>query len=159
MSWILKAFRANLANEKENLETLLRQGGVYRVFAIANSVAQTTGRNFGVEMSLNFPAGQSMPSDLAVLGTSNISITIAKGRKKFGQVSVEVVQEQAAEIAEGVRFEPASYGYEGFHAITNEGRLTVFPGAIYIWLHIDERVEKFLDWLFINAYGLVPPQG
>ncbi len=159
MSWILRAFRANLANEKENLKTLLQQGEIYRAFAIANSIAQTTGRNFSVEMSLNFPAGQSMPSDLALLGTSNISITIAKERKKFGQVSVEVVQAQAAGIAEGVRFEPASYGYEGFHVITNQGRMTVLPGAIYIWLRIDERIEKFLDWLFVNAYGLVPPQG
>ncbi len=148
-----------MANEKENLEILLQQGEIYRAFAMANSIAQTTGRNFSVEMSLNFPAGQSMPSDLAILGTSNISITIAKGRKNFGQVSPEVVQAHAAEIAVGVRFEPASYGYEGFHAITNEGRMTVLPGAIYIWLHIDERVEKFLDWLFINAYGLAPPQG
>ncbi len=159
MSWILRMFRANLANQKENLAILLQQSEVYRAFAIANSIAQTTGRNFGVEMSLNFPAGQGMPSDLALLGTSNISITIAKGRKKFEKMSAEVVRAHAGEIAEGVRFEPASYGYEGFHVITNGGRMTVLPGAIHIWLHIDERVEKFLDWLFINAYGLVPPQG
>ncbi len=158
MSWILRALRTNLANEQENLGILLQQGAVYRAFIIANSIAQTTGRNFGVEMSLNFPAGQGMPSDLALLGTSNISITMAKARKKFERVNAEVVRAHAAEIAREVRFESPSYGYEGFNVITNEGRITVLPGAIYIWLRINERVEKFLDWLFINAYGLVPPQ-
>lgn len=159
MSWIVRALRANLAKEKENLEALLQQGEVYRAFAMANSIAQTTGRNFGVEMSLNFPAGEGIPSDPALLGTSNISINIAKGRKKFEKVNREMAQAHAAEIAEDVRFDPTIHGYEGFHVITSNGRMTVLPGAIYIWLRIDERVEKFLDWLFINEYGLTPTQG
>ena len=158
MSWILRALRANLTKEKENLGSLLKQGEVYRAFAVANAIAQTTGRSFGVEMSLNFPAGQGMPNDTSLLATSNISISIAKGRKKFEKVSAEVVRAHTVEIASEVRFEPASYGYEGFHVITHEGRMTVLPGAIYIWLPIDQRVEKILDWLFINAYGQIPPQ-
>lgn len=156
MSWILRQFRANLANEKENLEIKLNQREIYRAFTIANSIAQTTGRSFGVEMSLNFPAGQGMPNDLSLLGTSNISITFAKGRKKFEKVSAEVVRAHAEAIAREVRFEPASYGYEGFHVIKHGGRITVLPGAIYLWLRIDERVEEFLDWLFINEYSLIP---
>ncbi len=138
---------------------LLQQDEAYRAFALANSIAQTTGQNFGVEMSLNIPPGQGMPNDLTLLGTRNISITTAKGRKKFEKVNAEMVQAHAAEIAEGVRFEQVSYGYEGFNLITNEGRMTVLPGAIHIWLYIDERVKRFLDWLFINAYGLIPPHG
>ena len=158
MSWILQALRANLAKEQENLGNLLQQHEPHRAFALANSIAQATGRNFGVEISLNFPAGQGMPSEVSMLGKSNISITIVKGRKKFERVSVEAVQAHAAQIAEGVRFEPVSSGYEGFNIITNQGRITVLPGAIYIWLRIDAAVERFLDWLFINAYGLAPPQ-
>jgi len=159
MSWILRALRTNLAKEQENLGSLVMQGEVYRAFTTANSIAQTTGRNFGVEMSLNFPAGQGIPSDLALLGTSNVSITVAKGRKRFEKVSAEMVRSRAAEIGEGVTFEAISHGYEGFHVITSEGRITVLPGAIYIWIRTNERVERFFDWLFINAYSLAPPHG
>ncbi len=159
MSWILHAFQAKLVDKRERLETLLRQGDVYGAFALANSIAQSTGRGFGVEMLLNFPAGQSMPSNFDLLGTSNVSLIIAKGRKKFERVTMSAVQARAAEIYESVRFEPVSYGYEGFNAVTKGGRITVLPGAVYLWLPIDVRVERFLDWLFVEEYGIAPPAG
>lgn len=159
MSWILRAFRANLAGEKKNLEILLQQGDVYRTFALANSIAQSTGRNLGVEISLNFPAGQTIPNDVDLFGTRNVSVIIAKGQKKFERVPANMVQAHAAEINENVQFEPVSFGYEGFNAIMEGGRITVLPGAVHLWLHIDARIERFLDWLFINAYGINPPEG
>ncbi len=100
-----------------------------------------------------------MPSDPALLGTSNVGIIIEKSQRRFERTTVDIIQAHASAIAEGVRFEPAGYGYEGFHMITHQGRMTVLPGAVYIWLPIDERVEAFLDWLFMNAYGLIPPAG
>ncbi len=100
-----------------------------------------------------------MPTDASLLGGSNIGITVQKGRKKWEHVSPVTVQEQASRITDEVQFEPAGHGYEGFHAITSKGRMTVLPGALYIWLPIDERVEAFLDWLFINGYGMHPPEG
>ena len=158
MSWILRAFSANIAKEEKNLEILFQQGDAYRAFILVNSIAQATGRNFGVEMSLNYPAGQSMPNDVNLIGTQNVSLIVAKGRKRFEWGNMDSVQARAKEINESVRFEPASYGYEGFNAITGGGRITVLPGAVYLWLPIDSRVERFLDWLFINAYGLMPPE-
>ncbi len=157
VSWILRGLRENLARERKKLEILLQQGDIYRALTLANSIAQSTGRSFGVEMSLNFPAGQSMPSDATQLGTSNVSIIIAKGRRKFERVMVDMVRTHAAEIGESVGFEPVSVGYEGFNVITDRGRITVLPGAIYLWLPIDTRVERFLDWLFVEEYGKVPP--
>ncbi len=157
MSWILRTLRANMAAERDKLEVLLQQGDVYRAFTLANSIAQSTGRSYGVEMSLNFPAGQGMPSDTALLGTSNVSIIIAKGRRKFERVTVDTVHDHAAKISGSVQFEPVSDGYEGFNVVTEGGRITVLPGAIYLWLPIDARVERFLDWLFVEEYGKVPP--
>lgn len=159
VSWILRALRVNLAGERERLEILLQQGDVYQAFTLANSIAQQTGRSFEVEMSLNFPAGQSMPSNAAQLGTSNLSIIIAKGRRKFEKVTGSMVTDHASKIGRSVRFEPVSVGYEGCNVITGEGRITVLPGAIYLWLPIDTHVDRFLDWLFIEEYGKVPPAG
>jgi hypothetical protein len=159
LSWILRAFRVNLTREKEALEILLREGDVYRAFVLANSIAQATGRSFGLEMSLNYPAGQTMPNDVDLIGNRNVSIIVARGRKKFEKVPAEIVRAHAAKISENVRFEPVSFGYEGFNAITEGGRITVLPGAVYLWLPIDRRVEGFLDWLFTNGYGLSPPEG
>ncbi len=156
MSWIIRKLRDNIALEKPALESLIQSEDLYRAYSLANSIAQSTGRSFGVEMSLNFPAGKTMPKDPSLIGSKNIGVTVAKGRKMFEGVTAEMVQREAAKIADGVRFEPAARGYEGFHAITYEGRVTVLPGAVYVWLTVDRRVEAFLDWLFINAYGLVP---
>lgn len=157
MSWIIAKLRGNLSKEGQTLQRMLQEGEFYQAFTLANSIAHSTGTEFGVEISFNFPAGKPIPRDVDKICDSNIGITVKKGQKTFTRVTLTDVERRATRIADAVRFEATEHGYEGFHAITPEGRMTVLPGVIYIWLPIDRRVEDFLDWLFLNAYGLQPP--
>jgi hypothetical protein len=49
---------------------------------------------------------------------------------------------------------PAGFGYKGFHADTEIGRLNVLPGTVHLCCEIDGRDRVYLDWLFPNAYGI-----
>ena len=113
------------------------------------------GQHWGVFLQLNFPPGRDPPG-LVGLGHRDLTILVHRERKKFDTVSqteIIAVFEQLTPLdLDEVRF-----GYEGFRAELESGRIDCLPGGVHLWCELTPDVLRVLDWLFPNAYGLKPP--
>jgi hypothetical protein len=80
---------------------------------------------------------------------------VDKNRKRFESVTEDEVK-KAAQRVSPLSFDPARFGHEGFRAKITSGQIDCLPSGIHLWCNITPEVLEFLDWLFVNGYGLKP---
>ena len=78
-----------------------------------------------------------------------------KNRKKFDTLTEEDAR-QAIQPLGPKSFDPARFGHEGFKATLLTGRIDCLPSGVHLWCDITPEVLQFLDWIFVNGYGLKP---
>ncbi len=122
-----------------------------------NRIAAEVGRRWGVFLQLNFPPGRTL-KDVNTLGRRDLTILVHRDRKKFENVTEQDLK-GALQPLNPVSFENAGFGYEGLRVRLPSGRIDCLPGGVHLWVEIGPEVLAFLDWLFVNAYGLNPEAG
>jgi hypothetical protein len=153
LSWIVKDLWDTLDKRRGEFE-ILWQDRTLRAFEIINWVASEVGERWGVLIQINFPPGQERP-DAAHIGRRNVSILVNKARKKFEVITEDDVK-RAIQPLSPQSFDAARFGHEGFRTNLATGRIDCLPSGIHLWCSITQEVLDFLDWIFVNAYGLSP---
>ena len=125
-----------------------------RAFETINWIASEVGDRWGVLIQINFPPGQERP-EAARIGRRNLTILVDKNRKKFDTLTEEDAR-QAIQPLGPKSFDPARFGHEGFRATLLTGRIDCLPSGVHLWCDITPEVLQFLDWIFVNGYGLKP---
>jgi hypothetical protein len=154
VSWIVKDLWDTLDKRRGEYESLWRDRTL-RGFETINWIASEVGERYGVLLQINFPPGQERP-DADRVGHRNLSILVDKNRKKFETVTEDEVR-QAAQQMNPLSFDPARFGHEGFRAKLPSGQIDCLPSAVHLWCNITPEVLGFLDWIFVNGYGLSHP--
>jgi hypothetical protein len=151
MSWIVQDLWNTLDRRQGEFETLWANHSL-RGFEMINWIASEVGERWGVLIQINFPPGQERPP-AAQIGRRNVSILVDKNRKQFENVSGDDTK-AAIQSLNPESFDPARFGHEGFRANLPSGRIDCLPSGVHLWCEITPNVLKFLDWLFVNGYGL-----
>jgi hypothetical protein len=153
MSWILNQIRERIAESQTHFDELLNDGKTYRVYHEVNQITSDIGSNYGVQIFLNFPNAKSI-YDLKSFGSRGISMIVDSSRKKFPNFSEEEVHGELLKRMPNARVVPIGFGHEGFHVDLESGRLTVLPSGVHVWCEVDHMSGEFLDWLFVEVYGI-----
>jgi len=153
MSWILNQIRERIAGSRTHFDELLNDGKTYRVYHEVNQITSDIGSHYGVQVFLNFPNAKSI-YDLQSIGSRGISMIVDSSRKKFPNRSEEEVHRELLKRIPNGRVVPVGSEHEGFHVDLESGRLTVLPSGIHLWCDVDDLSGKFLDWLFVEVYGI-----
>jgi len=153
VSWIVKDLWDTLDKRRGEYESLW-QDRTLRAFEIINWIASEVGGRWGVLIQINFPPGQERP-EASHIGRKNLSILVDKNRKKFERVTEDEVNRAAQQLSP-LSFDPARFGHEGFRAKVASGLLDCLPSGVHLWCDITPEVLEFLDWIFVNGYGLKP---
>jgi len=153
VSWIVKDLWETLDKRRGEFEDLW-QDRTLRAFETINWIASEVGGRWGVLIQINFPPGQERP-DVTRIGHRNLSILVNKNRKKFESVTEDEVK-QAAQQMTPLSFDPARFGHEGFRARIASGQIDCLPSGVHLWCDITPEILQFLDWIFVNGYGLKP---
>ena len=153
MSWIVKDLWDTLDKRRGEFESLW-QDRTLRAFETINWIASEVGERWGVLIQINFPPGQERP-DVGHIGHGNLSILVNKNREKFESVTQDEVK-QAAQQMTPLSFDPARFGHEGFRARIASGQIDCLPSGVHLWCDITPEILQFLDWIFVNGYGLKP---
>ncbi len=90
------------------------------------------------------------------VGHRDLSILVHKERRSFQGVTQDELKE-GFRLLDPVSYENTGFGYEGFKVKLASGRIDILPGGVHLWCEITPEILRFLDWLFINAYGLNLP--
>ena len=154
MSWILKELWQSLDEHRREYEPCLTEGKMSG-FAAVNRIATTVGTKSGVVIQLNFPPGRKIVPEK--VGRRDVSIMVYRERRKFEGVSNEQLAGLIRQL-DPVSVENVGFGHEGYRIKTSEGRIDCLAGGVHLWCEITPQVLSFLDWLFINAYGLKPTE-
>jgi len=153
VSWIVRDLWDTLDKRRGEFESLW-QDRTLRAFETINWIAGEVGERWGVLIQVNFPPGQERP-EAAGIGRENVSILVDKNRRKFETIAEDDVK-QALQSLAPQSFDPARFGHEGFRATLTSGRIDCLPSGVHLWCAITPEVLKFLDWIFVNGYGLKP---
>ena len=153
MSWIVKDLWETLAKRRGEFESLWRDRTL-RGFETINWIASEVGERWGVLIQINFPPGQERPEAVRI-GRRNVSILVDKNRKRFESITEEDVK-RAIQALSPQSFDAARFGHEGFRANLPTGRIDCLPSGVHLWCDITPEVLEFLDWIFVNGYGLRP---
>jgi len=153
VSWIVKDLWDTLERRREEYESLWRDRTL-RAFEIINWIASEVSERWGVLIQINFPPGQERPV-AARIGRRNVSILVDKNRKKFETIT-EADIKRAIQLLNPQSFDPARFGHEGFRANLSTGRIDCLPSGVHLWCDLTPEVLEFLDWIFVNGYGLRP---
>ena len=153
MSWIVRDLWNTLEKRRGEFESLWKDHTL-RAFEKINWIASEAGERWGVLMQINFPPGQERP-DATRIGHRNLSVLVDKSRKRFESVTEDEVK-KAAQRMSPLSFDPARFGHEGFRAKISSGQIDCLPSGIHLWCDITPEVLEFLDWIFVNGYGLKP---
>jgi len=153
LSWIVKDLWDTLDRRRGEYEGLW-QDHTLRAFEIINWIASEVSERWGVLIQINFPPGQERPT-VSQVGRRNLSILVDKNRKKFEMITEDEVK-QAAQRLSPLSFDPSRFGHEGFRAKLPSGLLDCLPSGVHLWCNITLEVLEFLDWIFVNGYGLKP---
>jgi len=84
-----------------------------------------------------------------------VSILVDKNRKKFEMITEDDVK-LAIQPLSPQSFDAARFGHEGFRANLPTGHIDCLPSGVHLWCNITPEVLDFLDWIFVNGYGLSP---
>ena len=153
MSWILNKIRERIAENQPHFDELLNDGKTYRVYHEVNQITTDIGSTYGVQIFLNFPNAKSIYA-LRSFSSRGISMIVDSSRKKFLKFSEEEVHRELLKRIPNARVVPVGFGHEGFQVNLESGRLTVLPSGIHVWCEVDHPSEEFLDWLFVEVYGI-----
>ncbi len=153
MSWIVKDLWDTLERRREEYESLWRDRTL-RAFEIINWITTEVSERWGVLIQINFPPGQERPV-AARIGRRNVSILVDKNRKKFETIT-EADIKRAIRLLNPQSFDPARFGHEGFRANLSTGRIDCLPSGVHLWCDLTPEVLEFLDWIFVNGYGVRP---
>jgi hypothetical protein len=153
VSWIVRDLWDTLEKRRAEFESLWKDHTL-RAFEKINWIASEVGERWGVLIQINFPPGQERP-DATRIGHRNLSVLVDKNRKRFESVTEDEVK-KAAQRVSPLSFDPARFGHEGFRAKITSGQIDCLPSGIHLWCNITPEVLEFLDWLFVNGYGLKP---
>ncbi len=153
MSWIVKDLWDTLDKRRGEFESLW-EDRTLRAFETINWIASEVGDRWGVLIQINFPPGQERP-EAARIGRRNLSILVDKNRKKFDTLTEEDAR-QAIQPLGPKSLDPARFGHEGFRATLLTGRIDCLASGVHLWCDITPEVLRFLDWIFVNGYGLKP---
>ncbi len=153
MSWIVRDLWDTLEKRRGEFESLWKDHTL-RAFETMNWIASEVGERWGVLIQINFPPGQERP-DATRIGHRNLSVLVDKNRKRFESVTEDEVK-KAAQRMSPLSFDPARFGHEGFRAKIASGQIDCLPSGIHLWCGITPEVLDFLDWIFVNGYGLKP---
>ena len=153
MSWIVKDLWDTLERRREEYESLWRDRTL-QAFEIINWIASEVSERWGVLIQINFPPGQERP-EAARISRRNVSILVDKNRKKFETIT-EADIKRAIQLLNPQSFDPARFGHEGFRANLSTGRIDCLPSGVHLWCDITFEVLEFLDWIFVNGYGVRP---
>ncbi len=153
MSWIVKDLWATLDKRRGEFESLW-QDRTLRAVETINWIASEVGERWGVLIQINFPPGQERP-EASRIGHRNVSILVDKNWRKFGTITEGDVK-RALQPVSPQSFDPARFGHEGFRANLAAGRIDCLPSGVHLWCTITPEVLDFLDWIFVNGYGLKP---
>jgi len=153
VSWIVRDLWDTLEKRRGEFESLWKDHTL-RAFETINWIASEVGERWGVLIQINFPPGQQRP-DATRIGHRNLSVLVDKNRKRFESVTEDEVK-KAAQRMSPLSFDPARFGHEGFRAKITSGQIDCLPSGIHLWCDITPEVLEFLDWIFVNGYGLKP---
>ena len=153
MSWIVKDLWDTLDKRRGEYESIWRDRTL-RAFEIINWIASEVGERWGVLIQINFPPGQERP-EAARIGRRNVSILVDKTRKKFEMITEDDVK-RAIQPLGPQSLDAARFGHEGFRANLPSGRIDCLPSGVHLWCNISPEVLEFLDWIFVDGYGLSP---
>jgi hypothetical protein len=153
VSWIVKDLWDTLEKRRAEFENLWKDHTL-RAFEKINWIASEVGERWGVLIQINFPPGQERP-DVTHIGHRNLSVLVDKNRKRFESVTEDEVK-KAAQRMSPLSFDLARFGHEGFRAKITSGQIDCLPSGIHLWCNITPEVLEFLDWIFVNGYGLKP---
>jgi len=153
VSWIVKDLWDTLERRRGEYENLW-QDRTLRAFEIISWIASEVSERWGVLIQINFPPGQERPEATGI-GRRNVSILVDKNRKKFETITPDDVK-RAIQLLNPQSFDPTRFGHEGFRANLSKGRIDCLPSGIHLWCDITPEVLEFLDWIFVNGYGVRP---
>jgi hypothetical protein len=153
VSWIIRDLWDTLEKRSGEFESLWKDHTL-RAFEKINWIASEVGERWRVLIQINFPPGQERP-DVTRIGHRNLSVLVDKNRKRFESVTEDEVK-KAAQRMSPLSFDPARFGHEGFRAKITSGQIDCLPSGIHLWCNITPEVLEFLDWIFVNGYGLKP---
>lgn len=155
MSWIVRDLWSTLDARRADYQDLTERDMI-RAYEMINRIGSEVGARWSVFIQLNFPPGRDPPI-LSGLGHRDLTILVHRDRKQFENVSQAEIK-NAFEQLKPLSFDEARFGYEGFRVKIASGRIDCLPGGIHLWCEITPGVLQVLDWLFVNGYGLSPPQ-
>ena len=153
MSWIVKDLWDTLDKRRGEFESLWRDRTL-RAYETINWIASEVGDRWGVLIQINFPPGEERP-EAARIGRRNLTILVDKNRKKFDRLTEEDAR-RAIQPLGPKSFDPVRFGHEGFRVTLFTGRIDCLPSGVHLWCDITPEVLQFLDWIFVNGYGLKP---
>jgi hypothetical protein len=154
VSWIIRDLWDTLEKRRGEFESLWKDHTL-RAFEEINWIASEVSERWGVLIQINFPPGQERP-DATRIGHRNLSVLVDKNKKRFESVTEDEVK-KAAQRMSPLSFDPARFGHEGFRAKVTSGQIDCLPSGIHLWCNITPEVLEFLDWIFVNGYGLNRP--
>ena len=153
MSWIVEDLWDTLDRRRGEYESLW-QDRTLRAFEIINWIASEVGERWGIIMPISSAPGQER-SEAAGIGRRNVSILVDKNRKNFEMITEDDAK-RAIQPLSPQSFDAARFGHEGFRANLPTGRIDCLPSGVHLWCNITPEVLDFLDWIFVNGYGLSP---
>ena len=124
-----------------------------------NELSNFVGNRYNLKLEIHFPNPNKI-YETGDYGKENISIVIDKFRKVF-PVPREQIKQEAANLFKNAKVIDA-YMYEGKEGVKIvfddkiKSRIEILPGSLHLWIRIDERVEKFCNWLMRNVYNERP---
>jgi hypothetical protein len=153
VSWIVKDLWDTLDKRRGEFESLWKDRTL-RAFEKINWIASAVGERWGVLIQINFLPGQERP-EATDIGRRNVSILVDKNRKEFETITEDDVKRAIQPLGPQF-FDPARFGHEGFRANLPTGRIDCLASGVHLWCSITPEVLDFLDWVFVNGYGLNP---
>jgi hypothetical protein len=120
-----------------------------------NELSSFVGSRYNVKLEIHFPNSNKI-YNTDDYGKENLSIVIDKFRKVFPIPREQIKKEAAnlfknAMVTDGYMYE----GKEGVKIVFDDkvrSRIEILPGSVHLWVRIDKDVEKFCNWLMMNAY-------
>ena len=132
-------------HNKEIQESLKKSPN--QAYQLVNQLSEFTGSRYHVILTIHFPDSNKI-YDLENYGTENLGLVVDKFRKTF-PIPRETIKQKAVEFLGDVIPQDAYMyeGKEGLKILTSQGRIELLPGSIHLWCKIDEKLQKFCDWL------------
>ena len=152
MSWIINDLNYEINVNRLHLEELVH-GNLFQVYSELNKIFSKVGNKYNIQILINFLSSNHI-LEVEKYGSRNISIIIDNSKRKFNYLLQENIENKITKLNSEVSLQPA-FRYEGRDGLrinVKGGRIDILPGAIHLWCIIDEEINSFLDWIFMEEY-------